>query len=111
MVIVEEIAGGPVYVENDAVCKHTPSDCPEEDMEFYLPLELDFIIPNWRKVKRVELDNPKWFFEDQGYQPLGLDIFVIIPSISFLSIVFINPITPLFSMVAIFWVMHLRNML
>lgn len=62
MVIVEEIAGGPVYVGNDVVCKHTPSDCPEEDMEFYLPLELDFIIPNWRKVKRVELDNPQMVF-------------------------------------------------
>ncbi len=62
MLTAEKIAGGPVYVGNDVVCKATPFDFPGEEPGFYVPSSLDWLIPNWRKVEDVEIDKPYLVF-------------------------------------------------
>ncbi|MCP4695587.1 MAG: hypothetical protein GY862_01880 [Gammaproteobacteria bacterium] len=72
MLAVERIAGGPVYVGNDVINRHmpryaekyeagyekyqTPDD--EEDEDFYLPGELDGLIPNWRMAELYPVTKP-----------------------------------------------------
>lgn len=53
MLLVEQAAGGPIYVGNDVVYHHTPFDFPEEP--FWLPGELDALWPNWREIARIPL--------------------------------------------------------
>lgn len=53
MLLVEQAAGGPIYVGNDVIHHRTPFDFPEDP--FWLPLELDFLWPNWREIAQMPL--------------------------------------------------------
>jgi hypothetical protein len=59
---VEKIAGGPVYVGNDVISTRTPSEVLEDEYPFFLPSQLDFIVPDWRKTAEIEIDEPYLVF-------------------------------------------------
>ncbi|UCH97973.1 MAG: hypothetical protein JSV88_14255 [Candidatus Aminicenantes bacterium] len=62
MLSVEKIAGGPVYVGDDIVDRHTPADVLEDERPFYLPLDLDLLIPGWREKAKIEIDDRYMIF-------------------------------------------------
>jgi hypothetical protein len=46
----EKIAGGPVHLGNDVIySKESPEDIDADDF-FTIPMELDSVIPEWRKI-------------------------------------------------------------
>ncbi|MFC2140763.1 hypothetical protein ACFLQP_00515 [Acidobacteriota bacterium] len=57
MLTVEKIAGGPIYVGDDIVNRHTPSDVLDDERPFYLPLDLDLLVPGWRETAKIEIDD------------------------------------------------------
>lgn len=59
---VEKIAGGPVYVGDDVIFAHTPEDALEAKDSFYLPIELDYMVADWRKTAEIEIDKPRLVF-------------------------------------------------
>lgn len=42
--------------------KSTPSEFPGDELGFYIPSSLDWMIPNWRKVEDIEIDKPYLVF-------------------------------------------------
>lgn len=46
----ERIAGGPVYLGNDAIHQIEPPEDIEEDGFFSIPFEIDSLIPEWRQI-------------------------------------------------------------
>ncbi|MEA3357817.1 MAG: hypothetical protein U9R17_00150 [Thermodesulfobacteriota bacterium] len=62
MLAAERIAGGPVFLGNDAVWVRDPSENPKENRYFSIPPELGVIIKNWREIAesdagKIENDN------------------------------------------------------
>lgn len=60
MLLVERAGGGPIYVGNDVIDHHTPSDFPEE--EFWLPPALNSLWPNWREIARLDVQEISLIF-------------------------------------------------
>jgi hypothetical protein len=52
MAVLEKIAGGPVRVGNDMINSCYPEQHSQE--EFFLPMQLDDLIPNWRDVDTIQ---------------------------------------------------------
>lgn len=47
MYLIEELAGGPVFVGNDVGDFHTPAIAESVGESFFLPPKLDILLPNW----------------------------------------------------------------
>ena len=62
MLVVERLAGGPVYVGNDAVNRHLPEEVYTDDEAFFLPAMLDGLIPKWREVANMQVEKPRLVF-------------------------------------------------
>lgn len=52
MAAVERIAGGPIFVGNDAIDLRYPD--PQDRDAFFLPLSLDHQMPDWREACAIE---------------------------------------------------------
>ena len=58
MLTVERLAGGPVYVGNDVVNKHSPEEVDTPEEAYFLPPLLDHLIPQWREVENIQVQRP-----------------------------------------------------
>ena len=58
MLAVERLAGGPVYVGNDAVHRHLPEEVNAHEEACFLPPLLDNLIPQWREVGKTQVQRP-----------------------------------------------------
>ena len=54
MLVVERLAGGPIYIGADVLDPHRPEDKAQSNREFSLPDKLDLLMPNWRKANRAK---------------------------------------------------------
>lgn len=54
MHLVEQVAGGPIYVGNDLIYRCVPDEFPSED--FVLPPPLDSLCWNWRDLASTSRD-------------------------------------------------------
>ncbi len=62
MLVIERLAGGPIYVGNDFVCQMLPEHARLDGERFSLPSELDTMLHNWRDVDNIEIDTPQLIF-------------------------------------------------
>jgi hypothetical protein len=53
MVVLEKITGGMIYVGNDVINRRYPEP-PGDREEFFLPMRLDHLIPDWRRAGAIE---------------------------------------------------------
>jgi hypothetical protein len=56
----EKIAGGPVYLGNDAINLTEPPDDPETNDFFSIPMEIDSMIHDWREMALQIQNRPAW---------------------------------------------------
>jgi hypothetical protein len=57
MLLVEQIAGGPIYVGNDVVNPKYPGEYEQDEddaLYFWLPPKLDSLRANWRETAKLE---------------------------------------------------------
>jgi len=52
MLLVEQVAGGPVHVSIDVVQLSRPPEEEDPPFPFYIPSELDFQVEGWREIAR-----------------------------------------------------------
>jgi len=53
LVVLERITGGAIYVGNDVIDRRYPEP-PGDREEFFLPMRLDHLIPDWRLADAIE---------------------------------------------------------
>jgi hypothetical protein len=53
MGVLEKITGGMIYVGNDVIDRRYPEP-PSDREEFFLPMRLDALIPDWRRAGAIE---------------------------------------------------------
>lgn len=54
MLLVEQVAGGPVHISNDVVQLRHPDEADDSGLAFCMPGELDPWIENWREIARLD---------------------------------------------------------
>ena len=59
MLAAERIAGGPVFLGNDAVWVLDPSENPGENRYFFIPPKLGVIIKDWREIAESDAEKSK----------------------------------------------------
>lgn len=62
MLAVERIAGGPVYVGDDVAYVYTPGRLEDSEYIYMLPPKLDIVIPTWRDIETIEIEEPFLIF-------------------------------------------------
>lgn len=53
MVVLEKLTGGMIYVGNDVIDRRYPEP-PGDREEFFPPMRLDDLIPDWRRAGAIE---------------------------------------------------------